>query len=91
MIRSFRDRETEKLFLRIPSRKWRAIERSARVKLALLHAARELTDLSLPGLHLEKLRGDRKGEYSIRVNDQFRICFEWRTDGAYRVELVDYH
>jgi toxin HigB-1 len=64
----------------------------ARVKLARLHAADSLLDLvTLPGNRLEKLRGDRKGEYSIRINDKYRICFEWRNDAAERVEIVDYH
>jgi toxin HigB-1 len=56
-----------------------------------LHSAGTLADLAFPSLRLEKLSGDRKGSYSIRVNDQYRICFDWRLDGAYEVEIVDYH
>jgi proteic killer suppression protein len=91
MIRSFRDRETEKLLRRIPIRKFQAIERSASKKLHVLQEATALRDLSLPSLRLEKLTGDRAGQYSIRINDQYRICFEWRADGAYDVEITDYH
>ena len=61
------------------------------VRLALLDAATSLNDLRLPGLHLEALKGGRKGQYSIRINDRFRICFEWRDGDAYAVEIVDYH
>ncbi len=90
MIRC-RDKETERLLNRVPSRKWKNIEKTARVKLALLNAAKSLKDLSLPGLRLEKLIGDRAGQYSIRVNDQFRICFRWRDGEAHDVEITDYH
>jgi len=58
---------------------------------ALLNAATSLSDLRLPGLHLEPLKADRKGQYSIRINDRYRICFEWRDGDAYNVEIVDYH
>jgi proteic killer suppression protein len=92
MIRSCRDKETLKLLNRQPSRKFQSIEKAARIKLGLLDSARDLNDLSqTPGLRLEKLSGDRKGQYSIRVNDQYRVCFEWRPDGAYEVEVADYH
>lgn len=91
MIRSFQDREAQKLLNRIPSRRFRNIEIAARVKLALLDAATSLRDLSLPGLRLEKLRGNRAGQYSIRINDQFRICFRWRDGEAHEVEITDYH
>ena len=91
MIRSFRDRETEKLLRRIPIRKFQAIERSSSKKLHVLQEATALRDLLLPSLRLEKLRGGRAGQYSIRINDQYRICVEWRTDGAYDVEIRDYH
>jgi proteic killer suppression protein len=91
MIRSSKDKETEKLLNRVRSRKWKSIEKAARVKLALLNAATSLKDLSLPGLRLEKLLGDRAGQYSIRINDQFRICFRWRDGDAYDVEVTDYH
>ena len=73
------------------SRKFQAIEKSVRVRLELLDAATSLRDLDLPGLRLEALKGNRKGQYSLRVNDQFRICFEWRDGDAYGVEIVDYH
>jgi proteic killer suppression protein len=91
MIRTCKDRETEKLLRRLPSRKYRNIEEAARVKLALLNSATSLLDLSLPGLRLEKLAGNRAGQYSIRINDQFRICFQWRNGDAYEAEIIDYH
>jgi toxin HigB-1 len=91
MIRSFRDKETEKLFQRVRSRKFQAIQKPARVKLALLNSAITLEDLGLPGLRLEKLHGDRKGQYSIRINEQYRICFDWGRDGPENVEIADYH
>jgi proteic killer suppression protein len=91
MIRSCKDRETERLLGRMVSRKFQRVERAARIKLDLLDAATSLQDLFLPGLRLEKLAGDRAGQYSIRVNDQFRICFRWHEADAYDVELTDYH
>ena len=91
MIRSCRDKETEKLWNRAASRKFKNIETAARVKLALIDSATSLKDLSLPGLRLEKLLGDRARQYSIRINDQFRICFRWRDGDAYDVEITDYH
>jgi len=91
MIRSCRDKETQKLLERRFSKKFQAIERSARVRLELLDAATSLRDLTFPGLRLEALKGDRKGQYSIRINDQYRICFEWQGEDAHHVEIVDYH
>lgn len=92
MIRSFRCSETEKLFLRHRSRRFRNIERVAQRKLRLLHDAETLKDLTaVPGNRLETLGGDRRGQCSIRVNDQWRICFEWQNRGAENVEIVDYH
>lgn len=92
MIRSFCSRDTERLFRREPVRKFRAIERSALRKLDMLDAADSLATLrSLPGNRCEHLLGDRKGQYSIRINDQWRVCFEWRDGHAYGVEIVDYH
>jgi proteic killer suppression protein len=91
MIRSFADRETRELFDGYPVRKFQSVERSAFKKLMILQAAVSLRDLSLPSLHLEKLAGDRKGQCSIRINDRYRICFDWREDGVYEVEIVDYH
>lgn len=92
MIRSFRCLETERLHRRQLARRFRAIERVARRKLRQLDSATELRDLAAPpGNHLEALRGDRNGQHSIRINDQWRICFVWREGNAYEVEIVDYH
>jgi proteic killer suppression protein len=91
MIQSCRDKETEKVFNRIVSRKFQSIQDRAEERLAQLHAAVNLQDLCFPGMRLEKLAHDRAGQYSIRINDQFRVCFEWRDGNAYRVEIVDYH
>ena len=91
MIRSCADKETQRLLERRFSKKFGAIEKSARVRLELLDAATSLGDLNLPGLGLEALKRDRKGQHSIRINDQYRICFEWRGGDAYNVEIVDYH
>lgn len=93
MIRSFASRETERLFRREFSRKLpHDIQRRARVKLEILDAAERLEDLRIPpSNYLEKLTGDRTGQHSIRINVQWRICFEWRDGDAYQVEIVDYH
>jgi proteic killer suppression protein len=91
MIQSCRDRETEKVFRGIPSRKFQSIQDRAEERLAQLHAAMSLMDLSIASMRLQKLSRDRKGQYSIRINDQYRICFEWRSGNAYEVEIVDYH
>ena len=92
MIRSFRDAEAEKLFNDEPSRKYSAIERVARRKLTALDEAETLQDLAaLPGNRLEPLKGDRKGQYSLRINDQYRICFAWAGGYAIGVEILDYH
>ena len=92
MIRSFSCTETERLFRRDSVRRFRAIERSALRKLDMLDAAPDIQTLStLPGNRLERLKGDRKGQYSIRINDQWRICFQWRNGSAHEVEIVDYH
>ena len=92
MIRSFRDRETEQLFNDQPVRRFAAIERSARRKLIMLDAAVRLEDLRIPpGNRLESLSGDREGQHSIRINDQWRLCFVWRDRNVFDVELVDYH
>ena len=90
MIRSCRDRDAQRLLERRFSRRLRAIEKAARIRLELLDAAKSLRDLRLPGLQLEALTGDRKGQHSIRINDQYRICFVWRDGDAYDVEIVDY-
>lgn len=92
MIKSFRDHDTEELFNDILVPRFRAIERPARRKLLYLHRARRLEDLKAPpGNRLEPLKGDRKDQYSIRINDQWRICFNWSEGNAYDVEIVDYH
>ncbi len=92
MIRSFKTKDTEQLFDDERVRQWQAIENIARRKLNLVHAAARLEDLKVPpGNKLEKLQGDRKNQYSIRINDQYRVCFEWRDGDAYDVEIVDYH
>jgi len=92
MIKSFRGRDTEDLFNDLLIPRFRAVERPARRKLLYLHRTRRLEDLKVPpGNRLEALKGDRKGQYSIRVNDQWRICFRWDDGNAYEVEIVDYH
>jgi proteic killer suppression protein len=91
MIRSCRDRDAQRLLERKFSRRLHAIEKSARVRLEVLDAVTSLRDLDLPGFRLEALKGDRKGQHSIRINDRYRICFAWRDGDAYDVEIVDYH
>ena len=93
MIRSFRDRKTEDVFQRERARALHPdVQRLAQRKLVMLDAAESLQDLRLPpGNRLERLSGDRAGEHSIRVNDQWRICFHWRDGDAHDVEIVDYH
>ena len=92
VIKSFRSANTEALFYDRVVPRFRAIERAARRKLLYLGQARTLQDLLVPpGNRLEALKGDRKGQHSIRVNDQWRICFRWENGHAYDVEIVDYH
>jgi toxin HigB-1 len=93
MIKSFGNRVTKKLFEREPGRPLpEGIHRPAFRKLRMLHRAVTLDDLKAPpGNRLELLGGDRKGQYSIRINNQWRICFFWRNGNAYSVEIVDYH
>ena len=94
MIVSYRDKCTRDFASGKRVKAFSGIEHSARLKLDRLEAAVELRDLgALPGNHLEALKGDRKGQYSIRINDQWRICFEWPGDapGPSNVEIVDYH
>ena len=93
MIKTFACKETERLFNRQFSRKLpQSIQRVARRKLEILDAAEVLQDLRIPPSNrLEKLLGDREGQYSIRINDQWRICFEWQVGDAYEVEITDYH
>jgi toxin HigB-1 len=91
MIRSFRP-ETEKLFRNQVSKKFRGVERIARRKLQMLNAAMSIEDLrSPPGNRLEALVGDRRGQYSVRINQQFRICFNWIDGASENVEIVEYH
>lgn len=92
MIKSFRCAETKRLFERERVKLFQAAERQTQRKLVMLSAAKELRDLSaVPGNRLEKLHGDRKGQYSIRINDQWRVCFNWKDGDAYDVEITDYH
>ena len=93
MIRSFRDRETERIFTRERKTKLaRPLQRSALRKLLLIDAAETLEDLRVPpGNRLEKLAGDREGQHSIRINERWRICFRWEGGSAFDVEIVDYH
>jgi len=93
MIRSFKSKETEKVSLRIRSKKLPGdIQQIALRKLRMLHRSRSLQDLRVPPSNrLERLRGNRAGQYSIRVNDQWRICFRWAQGDAFDVEIVDYH
>ena len=91
MIKSFGNKATEALFSGHCQGRWSGIRKRAERKLAMLDAAHSLEFLSVPpGNRLEKLRGDRAGQYSIRINDQWRICFRWQSD-AFDVEIVDYH
>jgi proteic killer suppression protein len=93
MIKSFRDKESEKIFDRQLSGKLpQNIQLFARKKLVILDAAMELNDLRIPpGNRLEALKRDRKGQHSIRINDQWRVCFVWSDGDAYDVEITDYH
>ena len=92
MIHSFNDKDTEALFQSVLVPRFKNVERVARRKLLQLHAASELATLRIPpGNQLERLRGDRRGQLSIRINAQWRICFVWREDGAHQVEIVNYH
>jgi proteic killer suppression protein len=93
MIRSFKCKETEKIFARTRSRKLpHDIQQVAYRKLRMLNNAQNLNDLRIPPANrLEKLVGGRVGQHSIRINDQWRICFEWRDGDAYHVEICDYH
>lgn len=92
MIQSFRCKHTRDLFNNRSVPRFRAIEQAALEKLLMLDAAVLVVDLRTPpGNRLERLKGNRKGQYSIRINQQFRICFEWRAGHAHEVEIVDYH
>ena len=92
VIESFRSPETGQVHHRLPSRRFQAIEHIARRKLRQLDSATELRDLiAPPGNRLEALHGEREGQYSIRINNQWRLCFTWREGNAHDVEIVDYH
>lgn len=92
MIRTFADAETEQVFQHRHSRRYAAIERVALRKLRQIHRVLRVEDLyQPPGNRLERLKGNREGQWSLRINDQFRICFRWRDGDAYEVEIVDYH
>jgi proteic killer suppression protein len=92
MIRSFRDRATERLWMGAFVKRFGGIEKQALRKLDMLHHARDLNDLRTPPANrLEALTGNRRGQYSIRINDQWRVCFTWTEEGPANVEIVDYH
>jgi proteic killer suppression protein len=92
MIKSFKCKDTEKLFNDYDVKRFRGISRSARIKLEILNAAVSLDSLMVPpGNRLETLKGDRKGQCSIRINSQWRICFLWKDGNTFDVEIVDYH
>ena len=92
MIKTYRNTDTKDLFEGRRVKRWISIEAVAMRKLAMLARASTLEDLRIPPANrLEALKGDRKGQYSIRINDQFRVCFQWKDGDAYDVEIVDYH
>lgn len=89
---SFKTLDTQRLFNDERVGPWRQIEGVARRKLIMVHAAARLDDLKVPpGNKLHKLGGDREGQHAIRINDRYRVCFEWREGNAYHVEITDYH
>ncbi len=91
-IKTFKCADTQKLFAGYAVKRWTTFERQALRKLEQLEWSEKLEDLRVPpGNRLEALKGKRKGQYSIRINDQWRLCFRWTADGAYEVEIVDYH
>ena len=92
MIRGFKDKKTERFFAGENVREFSGFRKVAERKLTMVDSATEVRDLlSPPGNQLEKLKGNRVGQYSIRINDQWRICFIWKEDGPHEVEIVDYH
>jgi proteic killer suppression protein len=92
MIQTFKDADSREVFEKGRNRRWANIQNVAKRKLIQLESATRLSDLVIPSSNrLELLKGDRKGRHSIRINDQYRICFLWKTDGAYEVEITDYH
>lgn len=92
MIKRFRDKNTEALYRGKAVKQFSGFRKAAERKLTMLDSAAELPDLLAPPANrLEKLKGDRAGQHSIRINDQWRICFIWKDDGPYEVEITDYH
>ena len=93
MIRSFADKDTQRVFQRLASKRLSIeLQRIAYRKLTIIDAVETINDLRIPpGNRLEKLKGDREGQYIIRINNQWRICFSWKNNDAYKVEIVDYH
>ena len=92
MIRSVRCKDTANLFDDFEVKRFKSINRKARIKLEILNAAVSLEDLKIPpGNRLEQLKGNRKGQFSIRIDSRYRICFRWHVGDAYEVEIVDYH
>jgi proteic killer suppression protein len=92
VIKSFRCRDTERLFNDFDVKRFRGISRKARIKLEMLNATISLEGLKVPpGNRLEALKGDRKGQYSIRIDLQWRMCFTWENGNAHNVEIIDYH
>jgi proteic killer suppression protein len=92
VIKSFKTPDTEQLFNDQRVKQWQAIESVARRKLNMIHAAEKLSDLKVPPNNkLHKLKEDREGQHAISINDQYRVCFEWRDGNAYDVEITDYH
>ena len=92
MIKTFKCKDTEKLFNDLDVQRFRGISRTARIKLEVLNAGFSLNSLRVPpGNRHEQLKGNRKGQHSIRINDQWRICFVWKDESAIEVEIVDYH
>jgi toxin HigB-1 len=91
MIRTFGTEETERIFQRQRVGRFQTFERTAQRRLAFLNQIRSLDDLKSPGFRLEALKGSRRGQYSIRINDQWRVCFRWAGGDAHEVEIVDYH
>jgi len=92
MIVSFKDADTMELFTTRKNRRWASIAKVALRKLDQLEAAISLDDMRIPPANrLEALKGKRKGQHSVRINDQYRVCFVWKQDGAHEVEIVDYH
>jgi proteic killer suppression protein len=91
MIRTFGSKDTERLFHRQRVARFQGFERTAQRRLVYLNQIRSLDDLKSPGFRLEALRGDRAGRYSIRINDQWRVCFRWEDGDANDVEIVGYH